>query len=300
MKCIKCDKEAVCTGFCENHFLNYFENKVRKTIRKFQLCKKTDKIGIAVSGGKDSTSLLYVLKKLGYNIEAITVNANIGNYSKENLKNIIAFCEKYEIKLHVIDFKTEYGHSLCYIRDVLKEKGHDYHSCVICGVLRRKILNIHSKKLRFDKLATGHNLDDEVQAFLMNVFRNDTGRAVRQGPISGITQNKGFVTRIKPMYLHMEKEIEMYSKLKGFPVKYGRCPCSTKAFRMKFREILEPYVEEHPDALHNIINFYLTMIYPKKKELAKQDYKINSCEICGEPTSKKVCKNCQIIADFKK
>ncbi|MFW6311871.1 MAG: ATP-binding protein, partial [Nanoarchaeota archaeon] len=246
-KCIKCDNKEYESGFCKLHFQNYMENKVRKTIRKFKLINKAKhKVGIAVSGGKDSSTLLFILKKLGYKIEAITVNANIGNYSKQNLKNLEEFCEKLNIKLHTISFREEYGFALCYIRDVLKQKGYDYQSCVICGVLRRKIINKYSKKLGFDLLATGHNMDDEAQSILMNIFRNDTKRIYRGGPISGITRDKKFVTRIKPLYQISESEITKYSKLKKFPVKYERCPCSTEAFRMEFRNILEPYTKKHP------------------------------------------------------
>lgn len=297
MKCIKCDQDSIMAGFCKNHFVNYFENKIRKTIKKFQLVKKTDKLGVAVSGGKDSTVLLYVLKKLGYDIEAITVNAYIGNYSKDNVKNLEEFCEKYKIKLHHIGFKEEYGHSLCYIRDILKEKGHNYQSCVICGVLRRTLLNKFSKKLKFDVLATGHNLDDEVQSILMNVFRNDTNRIYRGGPIAGVTKDTKFVPRIKPLYMTSEEEVIQYSKIMGFKVKYTRCPCSTGAFRMEFRNMLEPYIKKHPDALYNIINFYLNTLYKEKDNLKDAD--INACEICGEPTSKTICRNCEIINNFK-
>lgn len=298
MKCIKCDEDQYESGFCKNHFENYFESKVRKTFRKFKLASKNDLIGVAVSGGKDSTVLLYVLKKLGYKIEAITSNANIGDYSKTNLELLKKFCKQYEIKLHIINFTEEYGHSLCYIRDVLKEKGHRLQSCVICGVFRRKILNKYSKKYKFNYLATGHNLDDEVHSFLMNIFRNDTNRVIRGGPIAGISKSKKFVPRIKPLYLHTENEIIAYSKLKGFKVKYTRCPCSTKAFRREFRDMLEPYVKKHPDALYNIINFYQNTILPLKKDI--KNVEINSCEICGEPASQNVCKNCEIIQKFKK
>ncbi|MFC1698103.1 ATP-binding protein, partial [Nanoarchaeota archaeon] len=143
-------------------------------------------MAIAVSGGKDSTVCLFILNKLGYNIEAITIDAAIGNYTKQNLDNIKQVCKKYKINLNIISFREEFGMSLCYMRSALKEKGHDYSSCMLCGILKRYLLNKYSKKFKFDYLATGHNLDDEAQAFMMNVFRNDFKLAKRQGPITGI------------------------------------------------------------------------------------------------------------------
>ena len=108
----------------------HIEKKVRKTIRQYKLFNHKSKILMAVSGGKDSTVCVYLLKKLGYDVEAITIDASIGDYTETNLKNIKKVCKKYEIKLHVISFREEFGKSLCYMRDVLRTKGHKYSSCM--------------------------------------------------------------------------------------------------------------------------------------------------------------------------
>ena len=110
MKCVKCGKEELCSGFCKTHIKRYFEEKVKKTIKKFQLFSHKDKIAVAVSGGKDSTVLLYVLHKLKYNVTGITVDAYIGNYTKQNLENLKSVCEKHKIPLKVIGFKEEFGY----------------------------------------------------------------------------------------------------------------------------------------------------------------------------------------------
>ena len=66
-------------------FTKQIQAKVEKTIKDYRLINKKDKILVACSGGKDSTTVLYILDKLGYSIEAITVDAVIGNYTKKNL-----------------------------------------------------------------------------------------------------------------------------------------------------------------------------------------------------------------------
>lgn len=304
-KCLKCSKSVYCSNLCRQHFMNYFEKKVVRTILKFKLFSKNDRIGVAVSGGKDSTTCLYVLKKLGYPVEAITVDALIGNYTKQNLENLRKVCKKYNIKLHEISFRDEFGMALCSIKMIAHEKGLKYSSCMICGVLRRYLLNKYAKKIGFDCICTGHNLDDEAQAFVMNVFRNDLGLAKRQGPVTGrgAGSSKEFVKRVKPLYLCTEKETTAYSKLMKFPVNYDDCPCREGAYRKEYAEMLDDFEKKFPPTKHNIIQFFLRTIYQMKDSgnEDKQDTEkmINTCSYCGEPCSKQVCKRCEILIALK-
>lgn len=280
----------------DSKFVDYIEKKVRKTIRQYSLFTPKDKIGMAVSGGKDSTVCLYILTKLGYNIQAITIDAAIGNYTKTNVKNLTEVCKKLKIPLHTISFINEFGKSLCYLRDALKAKGKEFKSCMLCGILKRYLLNKYSKELEFNYLATGHNLDDEAQSFMMNVFRNDLKLASRQGPKPGLTNSKNFVQRVKPLYHITEQEIIRYSKIKKFPVNYDICPCSTKAFRREFLTMLNEFEKTHPDVKYNIIKFSENM---KDKLTKEKNLKIETCTSCGEPTANKICKACEIFSLLK-
>jgi len=284
----------VMPGLSDTRYIEYFEKKVKKTIRQYKLFTKKDKVGVAVSGGKDSTACLYLLNKLGYDVEAITIDAHIGCYTEDNLKNIKEVCKKYKIPLHVISFRKEFGKSLCYIRDVLKEKGHTYSSCMICGILKRYLLNKHSKRLKFDYLATGHNLDDEAQAFVMNVFRSDEKLARRQGPKS--SGKKGFVSRVKPLYWMSENEVVRYTEILKFPVNYGICPCSVDAYRRKYLNMLDEFEKKNPSLKYNILKFHEKVVMP----LSGSSGKVNTCDSCGEPCSQDVCKVCEILKMLKK
>ncbi len=280
-------------------FIEYFEKKVRNTIRKYQLFSKNDKIAVAVSGGKDSTVCLYVLKKLGYDVEGITIDAAIGNYTKQNLENLKQVCEKYNIKLNVVSFRDEFGMGLCYLRSLLKSNGYEYSSCMLCGILKRYLLNQHSKKLKFDKLVTGHNLDDEAQSFTMNIFRNDFKQAKRQGPVAGMFKSSKFVSRVKPLYHIKEEEAERFSKIMKFPVNYDICPCSVGAYRRIYKNILDEFEKDHPNVKYNIVNFQNSL-----KTLAQnvegESKKVGECSKCGEPASQSVCKTCTIFNQLKK
>lgn len=274
----------------DKKFLKYFEKKVQDTVRRYRLFSKKDKIAVAVSGGKDSTAALFVLKKLGYDVKAVTIDVSIGNYTKKNLENIRDFCAGLGVELVEFSFKKEFGYSLCYLRSAINSKGHKLKSCTVCGVLRRYMLNKYSRKLGVDVVVTGHNLDDEAQAFMMNVFRNTLQMSARLGPRSGVVKDKLFVPRVKPLYFCSEKEVVRYSKLNDFKVMYGKCPCSSEAYRNTVKEILE---RESDEVKLNIVNNFLSQMGMLQKIHPKGD--INVCSNCGEPSKHKLCQACSIV-----
>lgn len=279
----------------DKKFIEYIEKKVRKTIRQHQLFKKGEKIAVAVSGGKDSTVCLHILNKIGHNIEAVIVDTSIGKYSNENLNNIAEYCKNNKIKLNVLSFKNEFGKSLIELQSMLKSKGYNYSACMLCGILKRYLLNKFGRKNNFDYLATGHNLDDEAEAFLMNIFRNAFTLAIKQGPKSDFISKK-LVQRVKPLFYITNEETKRYSKIMDFPVNYEICPCSTDAHRRKFRRMLADFEKENKGVKYSIIKF---------QEMVKNNIKkipvgeMNNCELCGEPAGNKICRVCQILKELE-
>jgi len=194
MVCKECKKKPVIAltnnkiELCKLCFFKYFEKKFLRTIKNYKMFDKKDKVLVAVSGGKDSTVLLHLLNKFRLNIEieAIVIDPLIGEYMRKNIKNLEEFCKKEKIKLHNISLRDEFGYSLCYIRDLLKKKGVKYNSCTICGILRRHLINKYARKLKVNKVVTGHNLDDEAQSFFMNLIKNNMSITARLGPVTGV------------------------------------------------------------------------------------------------------------------
>ncbi len=271
------------------------ESKVKNIIKDYKLFSKKEKILIAYSGGKDSTVILYILKKLGYNVEALTINAFIGNYSKKNLENAVKFCKEHNIKLHNVSFRDEFGYSLCYLRNLIHSKGHKIKSCTICGVLRRYLINKYSKKLGANKIILGHNLDDEAQSVMMNFFRGNLEICSRLGPITGLVKSKSFVTRVKPLYFITEKEITKYSKKMKFPVVYTECPCSSDSYRRSVKVLLNELEKDNTNIKQNIIQNFIKIL-PKLKKQFKTNKEINLCKYCKEPSKSDICKTCQLVS----
>ncbi|MBW2993550.1 TIGR00269 family protein [Candidatus Woesearchaeota archaeon] len=253
---------------------------------------------IAASGGKDSTVILYLLKKLGYNVCALTIDVGIGKYSSANLKRAREFCSEYGIKLYETSLRKEFGYSLCYIQEILKSKKAAFQSCMVCGVLRRNLLNKLARRIKATKVVTGHNLDDEAQTILMNIFRNSLKLGARLGPITGQIRDKKFIPRVKPLYFVSEKEVADFSKKMKFDVVYTRCPCAADSLRDTLRALLNEYEKKHPGTKKKIVENFISKL-PLFKKYFKTDLKLKHCKSCGEPSLYEVCNSCKLIGMLK-
>lgn len=273
----------------EKEFAAEFEEKVRNTIQKYKLLGKKDRVVVACSGGKDSTTTLYLLKKFGYNVEALIIDLLIGNWSDRNLGNVRKFCKEQEIKLHVSDIRKDYGSSICYIRSGIQSK-ENLGNCTICGVIKRWILNRDARRLKADKLATGHNLDDEAETVLMNLLTGNPKLSNNHGPTTGIADQK-FVERVKPLYFCTNEEVRRYSLGKEFPVLYEPCPCSLGSFRHSIRKGIAGLERDLPEIKDNIVNSSLQVSGKKRGK----GLDIKHCEFCGEPSRNSVCKRCKLM-----
>ncbi len=268
------------------------ENNVKKTLKKVGLSKK-DKILVAFSGGKDSTLVGYLLKKFGYNIEGIHIDLKIGDYSNKCLEAVKRFCDGLGVKLHVYDVKGEMGAGMCYLRSAIqhKQKGKGLKNCAICGVMKKWILNREARKLKVSKIATGHNLDDEAQTFLMNIFKGSPELSANTGVVTRNVSDKKFVSRIKPLFYVLEDDIREYTKKKKLPVVYEKCPCALDSYRIQLRKFKDTLSEK--DKLNVIKNF--ENVCDKIDKIQKKE--MQYCEVCGEPSRNKVCRKCLLVGE---
>lgn len=298
-------KEIVFTLSCgkklnEKEFCSYFERKILRTIRKFGLIKKDDKIAVACSGGKDSTTALYVLNNFcaqrRQKIEAIAIDEGIKNYRDRLLERLKEFCKHEKIKLHVFSFKREFGFTLDSMLKKIKKTG--LSNCYVCSILKRWLLNHKAKQLGFSVIATGHCLDDEAETILLNQFKGNPELLAKLGPSTGIAKVKGFVQRIKPLYLCSEDEIILYAKIKKLPLAFGVCPRRGETFRVEIRNTLAEMEKKHREMKNAIVNSFLQILPFLKQKYAA--FKLKTCKLCREPSSQELCKKCQLLNILKK
>ena len=276
------------------------ESEVKETIEKYSLLQKDEKVVVALSGGKDSTSVLYILNNLGYNVEGLMIHLCMGEWSDTHKRNMIKFCEQHDIPLTIVDFKEEVGKGICYLKDVMKARK-NLSGSTVCGIMKRWVLNRWAKKLGADKLATGHNLDDETENIFMNFLKGNLFLGINSAPISrnlGDLENEGikivkegFVPRIKPLFFVDEDDIREYTKKNGFEILYDQCSCSFDSYRAHTREWIESL---SGDEKRKIVKGFLDLV-PKISEGI--DREIYLCKKCGEPGSSEVCNACAIFIE---
>lgn len=290
--------------FCEKHFTAFFEKRFRKTIRRNRLLKKGEKIAVALSGGKDSALLLFLLKKFyskTNKIEALIVDEGIRGYRDEAIKTAKKNCKKLGVKPTIVPFKKVFGITDDEIMPVVAGNRKLGGTCSFCGTLRRNALNRYAKKIGADKVATAHNLDDEAQSAVMNIFSNDMKRFKRMGAVAGLVEHRGFVKRIKPFYETPENEIVAYCAFKGIGYFDKECcPYSWTAKRNAYREMLNNFEEKFPGTKYAVLRFYeeiKPMFKKKGKKAALRALK--KCAECGEPTEKELCMACARLKKIK-
>ena len=282
---------------CEKHFCEGVERRFKLTIRTHKMLSKNDHIGIALSGGKDSSVMLHLFrmlsKSLPLKLTAITIDEGIKGYRPHTLAVAKKEAKRLRVPLIVSSFEKEYGFSLDRAVAVSKKAA---LPCSFCGVFRRHLLNRAAKKAGVKKLAIGHNLDDMAQTFLMNVFRNDTAHISRMMAFEGAPANRGFVPRIRPLMDIPEKEIALYSVLKGIPIHFQQCPYATTALRQKVRDMLNSFEDSQPGTKIRVAKSALEI---SRLLPAASAASLRECKECGEPSSSEYCMACRMVEGLR-
>lgn len=301
--CTSCKKRAAFFSrsysgerLCKKCFVDSIESKVKNTINKYKMFRFDDKIAIALSGGKDSLSLLHILAKTEKNqqrssIIAVIIDEGIQNYRDEALKIAISNCKQLGVEFKIVSFKDLYGLTLDEIIS-RRKKNNRQSSCAFCGVLRRKAINYAARLVDADKVATGHTLDDEVQTILLNIFHGDSSRLIKSRPISDVVHSC-FIQKVKPLCEILEKESTLYAYVKNIQFQNTPCPYASEAMRNDVRSMLNFMEQKHAGTKFTVFKT-IEKIRPTLYKMDKKNHFRNCCK-CGEPSSSNLCKACEML-----
>lgn len=300
LKCSFCGRRAVYdrryagVALCDRCLIKSVEKRFRRAIAEHKLVSPGERIAVAVSGGKDSVACLHLLA--GYcsqrnsEVVAVTIDEGIRGYRDHSLPVVEENAELLGVEHVVVSFKQAFGASLDRIVRLARIRKTGLNPCTYCGVMRRSLLNQAARELGADKLATAHNLDDEVQAIMLNYVRSDLSRLYRLGPV--YPSREGFVPRIKPMREIPEKESALYALLRGLNIHLAVCPYAG-GIHIEIRDFLNSLEENHPNSKFMILRMF-ERLKPKISQTI-QEFEMRSCAECGEPTSAEICKTCELL-----
>lgn len=282
---------------CKKCFAESIETKVRATITKYGMFNFNDKIAVAISGGKDSISMLHILTKMEKtrpkaSLIAVTVDEGIKGYRDEALEIAAAECKKLGVPHHVVSFKQLFGFTLDELEQKREKNDEKLTVCAYCGVLRRRALNIAAREVGANKIATAHTLDDEAQTILMNIFRGDLSRLAKEKPVTDEVHPK-LVQKVKPFCEIPEKESALYAYVKKIKFQASPCPYASEALRNDFRAILNQMEEKHAGTKFTVFNS-LERLRPALQTVANKE-RFGECIECGEPSSGGLCKACELL-----
>ena len=300
MKCDRCENQAAYTRkysgekLCSSCFSNSILRKTAKTISKYNMIQNNDLVAVAVSGGKDSLALLNIINQMADNhnfkIKAITIDEGIPGYRNEALDIVQAFCAKLNVEHKVFSYKELFDLTLDEALDLRGDE--KTSSCSICGTLRRRAIDHAAKDIGADVIATGHNLDDTLQTFVINMLSGDTNKIGWMDPDT----SENALRKIKPFCEIYESEIVFYAFTNNIPFQTEPCPHMNEGIRTEIREFLNSLEGKHSGIKNNLYQSIVKVSQIVKDTNYKQKV---ICEKCGNECTGKICSVCNMVLKLK-
>ena len=209
---------------------------VRRCVEDYNMIETGDRIGVGVSGGKDSLALLVFLAALKkynhkqFDLEAITIDMGLGmDYSE--MKGL---CDELDVPFHLVT--TQIG-------PIIFEHRKEKNPCSMCAKMRRGALNQALLDHGMNKLALGHHYDDAVETFMMSLLYE--GRISCFQPVTDLDRTG--IIQIRPMlYIH-EQTIDNFVTNRGLPVLKNRCPVDKHTKREEIKQLVYELSSRYPD-----------------------------------------------------
>ena len=215
---------------------------MRKAIDEYNMIESGDKIAVGLSGGKDSITLLMGLKNLQrfypnpFEIVAISINPGFDFFNSEFLKKI---CD---------DIGVQYIEEESHIKEIVFDIRNERNPCSLCANLRRGILNSTAIREGCNKIALGHNEDDVLETFFLNLLYG--GNINTFAPKSYMDRSK--ITLIRPLIYAPEKSIKTFIKKNDIEVMPKCCPMDGVSKREDMKKLIWDFQKEIPNVKANI------------------------------------------------
>lgn len=293
-RCLWCKQKAVIymrehrLALCKECYLKWFLRMTERTIKEWRMLQPSEKVLVAVSGGKDSLGLWYALTQLGYEADGLYVDLGIAadEYSQRSKVFAQQLAERLQRPLHIVSVAAEVGKP---VPDLAHAS--DRVPCSACGAVKRYLFNKFAVEHGYAAIATGHNLDDEAATLLGNVLRWQVDYLARQAPV--LPAKDGLVKRVKPFVRFTEKQVALFTVLNKIPYMEQECPFSVGAASLFYKDLLNRVEERSPGTKWAFYAQFVERVQPLLAAQAPEPA-LRPCARCGMPTTAEVCTVCRM------
>lgn len=303
--CTKCQKEESLyyrahSGeyLCKKCFLRSIESKAAKTISKYSMIEYGDKVAVGVSGGKDSLSLLYILKMLfdqhpnnGNELVAVTIDEGIRGYRDESLQIVKDFCAQLHIESKILSYQSLFAIDMD--QAMMQRSSQKISSCSICGTFRRRAIDIVAETVGADIVATAHNMDDQLQTFMINLLAGDVERIGWIYP-EPVQYTQTGMKKVKPFVEIYEYEIAFYALQRDIPFQSEECPYMNESIRTDLREFFNRLERDHPGIKYNAYRSMTKVSKVFRNSMPPSQTK--KCSRCGRVSTGDICSVCRTLS----
>src|SRR5215472_17203853 len=274
-QCHRCGRNSFFTriysgeSLCSSCFNDSIIEKTRRTMSRYGMIGRGKKLAVALSGGKDSLSLLKVLHTLGEpkggELLAVSVDEGVAGYREEALAHAQELVSQLGVDHLTVSYRELFGFSLDQALNWKEER--DISSCSYCGVFRRRAIDEVAARAGADVVATAHNLDDFIQTFFMNLMHGDVARL---GWLSPSYADEAFpVRRVKPFMEIYEEEVALFAFNNRLPFQSVSCPYMHEGLRSEVRDYLNQMESNHPGMKNVLLRSSLDVISRYSQEHQK-------------------------------
>lgn len=209
---------------------------MRRCIEDYHMIEEGDRIGVGVSGGKDSLSLLQLLSAIRayyprrFTLEAFTVNLGLPGM---DYGPVAAFCRSLQIPY--TELQTEIG-------PIIFEHRKEKNPCSMCAKMRRGALHNALREHGITKIALGHHFDDAVETFFLSLFYE--GRLSCFQPVTYLDRTG--ITQIRPLLYCGEGMLRNAAERNHLPVVFNPCPADGNTKRQEVKELIKSLDKQYP------------------------------------------------------
>jgi len=254
-------------------------------------CIRTKVIVAAVSGGKDSSTMLAILSKLsrqyGFRLIGVHIVLGLREYSEQSLQKVQQLCKEYKTPCIVVELRKLIGFTVYELARRARRP-----VCSVCGLVKRYILNAVAVEIGADYVALGHNADDIIAYSLKSFINQDLEQLAKFGPATETIKGLA-VGRLRPLYEVYEKESLLYALVNKLPIVIDECPFRPEQpIEERIKEFMNKLEEEHPGIKLSFLRRLEKRIETYQALAGKREYK--KCRYCGLVSARDICSFCKL------